>query len=478
MKNLSSSRRYVRIIFYIITMMLMSITICAFMQPLNVSANEPLPTQRLGDYLYYYPDYNNVYGYVGTEEDIVIPIINNDPIEIYTLGKNKYIRNVTLNDKVWSVDNYAFKGCKNLQNIYVDPDNEYYSSIDGVLFDKEGTTLLIYPPGRTQAEYHIPGGTLDVSSIAFGKERCFLNLRLYLKRIYLPASVEECIVDFETLKAVYVDSKNEKYMSIDGMLIERKTGELVLYPEAKSKRFISPDELKSIGENVFYQKGIRYAGFNDDLSKIGTYAFYGCRLRKVDIPDNVSLIEAYAFDKNRIRILKLGDSVRIIDTGAFNRNKIRKLRIGSSVEVIGSKAFLENRIASLKLNDSLEYINGSAFEDNKITRLELNNSLIWIGGRAFENNRIVKLKLNNSLEYIGGYAFSGNNIKGELILPASLEYIGEYAFTSERISKVVISDGVLIEGSLFGSDKFKIAYDEHGAGEYVRTDEGEWIKVD
>jgi hypothetical protein len=455
------------------------------MQPSNVSANEPIPTKRLGDYIYYYYHsgvFNKVYGYVGTDEDIVIPIINNDPIEIHTLGKNKHIRNVTLNNKVSSVHEWAFYDCKNLENIFVDPDNEYFSSIDGVLFDKAGTTLISYPLSRKQKEYHIPEGTLKVSLNTNPINMNTLSFKAYLKRIYLPESITEFNSDafklFERLKAVYVDSKNEKYMSIDGMLIERKTGELVLYPEAKSKRFISPDGVKSIGENVFKQKGIRYAGFNDDLSKIGAYAFWGCKLRKVDVPDNVSLIEAYAFDKNRIRILKLGDSVRIIDTGAFNRNKIRKLRIGSSVEVIGSKAFLENRITSLKLNDSLEYINGSAFEDNKITRLELNNSLIWIGGRAFENNRIVKLKLNNSLEYIGRYAFSGNNIKGELILPDSLEYIGEYAFTSEKISKVVISDGVFIAGSLFGSDKFKTAYDEHGAGEYMRTDEGEWIKVD
>jgi hypothetical protein len=457
--------------------MLMSIVMCICIQPLDVNANEPLPTRRLGDYVYYYPGYNNVYGYVGTDKDVVIPIINNDPIEIYTFGKNRYIRNVTLNDKVWSVNDWAFKGCRNLRNIFVDPDNEFYSSIDGVLFNKEGTTLIIYPQGRIQTEYHIPEGTLDVSGIAFRVDRSFLDFRPCLKRIYLPESVEEFIVDIETLKAVYVDSKNEKYMSIDGMLIERKTGELVLYPEAKSKRFISPDGVKSIGENVFKQKGIRYAEFNDDLSKIGEHAFAGCRLRKVDIPDNVSLIEAFAFDNNRIRNLKLSDSVRIIDSSAFSNNKIRKLRIGSCVEVIGATAFLDNRITDLKLNDLLEYINGGAFADNKITRLELNDSLIWIGERAFKNNRITKLKLNASLEYIGEYAFFRNNIRGELILPASLEYIGEYAFTSERISKVVISDGVLIEGNLFGSDRFKKVYDEYGAGEYIRNDEGEWIKV-
>jgi hypothetical protein len=57
-----------------------------------------------------------------------------------------------------------------------------------------------------------------------------------------------------------------------------------------------------------------------------------------------------------------------------------------------------------------------------------------------------------------------------------LEYIGEYAFTSEKISKVVISDGVFIEGSLFGSDEFKKAYDEHGEGTYIRTEDGKWIK--
>jgi hypothetical protein len=250
--------------------------------------------------------------------------------------------------------------------------------------------------------------------------------------MYLPQSVKECIVDIKTLKAIYVDSKNERYMGINGMLIERNTGELAFYPEAKSKRFISPDEVKSIGEKVFYQKGIRHAEFNDNLSKISTCAFFGCRLRKVEIPDNVSIIESYAFDDNRIRTLKLGDSVRIIDRNAFFQNRIRKLNLGSGVEIIGVFAFASNRITSLHLNDSLQ----------------------WIGGGTF----------------------AGNNIRGELIFPDSLEYIGKDAFTSEKISKVVISDGVFIEGSLFGSDEFKKAYDEYGAGTYLRIEEGKWVK--
>jgi hypothetical protein len=453
MKDISIRRQNGRVKLYIIYMMLMSITICSCSAPLLVNATRPI-SKRIGDYLHGISDNNVLYGYVGKDKDIVIPAINDDLIEIRSLGTNKYVRNVTLNDKVWRVSGGAFFRCKNLENIFVDPDNEHLSSIDGVLYNKEGTTLLIYPPGRRQTEYHIPEGTKNVTKVAFRSDTRLFYFRTYLKRIYLPQSVEECIIDIDTLKAIYVDSKNEKYMSIDGMLIERMTGELVLYPEAKSKFFISPDEVKSIGEKVFYQKGIRYAKFNDDLSTIGANAFFGCKLRKVDIPDNVSIIEADAFDDNMIRTLKLGDSVRIIDVSAFSRNRIRKLNLGSSVEVIGTIAFQDNRITRLKLNDSLE----------------------WIGGGAFADNKITSLKLNDSLEYIGGSAFSGNNIRGELIFPGSLEYIGEDAFTSEKVSKVVISDGVFIEGSLFGSDEFKKAYDEYGAGTYMRTDEGEWIK--
>jgi hypothetical protein len=458
MKNLSSKKQYGRIRIYIIYIMLMSIVLCMFIQPLVVNAYRPSVKRQIGDYIYRQYDLSFIQGYVGVDEDIEIPILKDGFITIESLGDNKYVKSITLNEKVWNVLSNALDGCKNLKNIFVDPDNEHLCSIDGVLFDKEGTTLLIYPPGRTQTEYHVPEGTFYVSSEAFRVERSFYDFRGYLKRIYLPESMKEFIAyelyALDTQRAVYVDSRNEKYMSIDGMLINKEIGELILYPGAKSKRFISPDEVKSIGEKVFYQKGIRYARFNDNLSKISAYAFWGCRLRKVDIPDNVSIIEADAFDDNKIRTLKLGDSVRIIDVSAFSRNRIRKLNLGSSVEVIGT----------------------IAFQDNKITRLKLNDSLEWIGGGAFADNRITRLKLNDSLEYIGEGAFSGNNIRGELIFPDSLEYIGEDAFTSEKISKVVISDGVFVEGSLFGSDEFKKAYDEHGAGTYMRTDEGEWVK--
>lgn len=442
----------------IVYAVLVGIIACTYLLPLSVSATRP-NSHRIGDFMHFSEDKNVITGYKGTEEDIVIPTRGKNLITVASLGSNKYVRNVTLHDLVWQVGDIAFGCCNNLQNVYVDSDNEYFSSIDGVLFDKSGKTLLFYPSGRKQKEYHIPEGTLKISLGAFFiKEGCLGRTR-YLRKIYLPKSVEEFTTNYaykqkDTIRAICVDSKNENYMSSNGMLVDKKTRELLVFPEAKSKFVILPDNIKSIGEHVFYEKRIRHVQLNDELAMIGKLSFFGCKLRKVVIPDNVSVIGHGAFGDNMINTVKFGNSVRIIDAQAFCGNRIWRLRMGPNVETIGGFAFSHSNIICLKLNDSLKRIEGGAF---------------------YENN-IVKLKLNDSLEHIGNHAFYDNKIRGKLIFPDSLKYIGEYAFTSEKITKVVIPDGVFIEGSLFGSDEFKKAYEEHGAGTYVRTKEGLWIK--
>jgi hypothetical protein len=68
-----------------------------------MSADMPMSERRIGDYIYHQYDCNIVQGYVGTEEDIVIPILKDGLITIDSLGNNEYVKNVTLNEKVWSV---------------------------------------------------------------------------------------------------------------------------------------------------------------------------------------------------------------------------------------------------------------------------------------------------------------------------------------------------------------------------------------
>jgi len=60
----------------------------------------------------------------------------------------------------------AFAGCGNLLAINVDPQNPAYSSLDGVLFNKDQTVLLQFPGGRS-GNYTIPDSVTYISGEAF-----------------------------------------------------------------------------------------------------------------------------------------------------------------------------------------------------------------------------------------------------------------------------------------------------------------------
>lgn len=64
------------------------------------------------------------------------------------------------------IDKYAFSGKCKMQNIIVDDNNQEYKSVDGVLFTKNGLTLLAFPSGRT-GTYQIPEYTMEIGCGAF-----------------------------------------------------------------------------------------------------------------------------------------------------------------------------------------------------------------------------------------------------------------------------------------------------------------------
>lgn len=64
---------------------------------------------------------------------------------------------------------WAFSGCKNLKKFTVADDNPRYSTIDGVLFNKEKTELIGYPNAKSPT-YSIPNSVITIGENAF--ERC------------------------------------------------------------------------------------------------------------------------------------------------------------------------------------------------------------------------------------------------------------------------------------------------------------------
>lgn len=77
------------------------------------------------------------------------------------------IRRLYIPASVKSIDNSFTRSSLYLSEINVDKNNEYYSSIDGVLFDKKVQTLLRYPEGKADKSYTVPETVTAIKNDAF-----------------------------------------------------------------------------------------------------------------------------------------------------------------------------------------------------------------------------------------------------------------------------------------------------------------------
>ncbi|MCL2063388.1 MAG: leucine-rich repeat protein [Candidatus Cloacimonetes bacterium] len=77
------------------------------------------------------------------------------------------LETIYIPSKVNEIGIGPFKGCSKLHNIIVDPKNRYFRSTDGILFNKNKSTLLIYPSNKDFVEYEVPDSVTNINGYAF-----------------------------------------------------------------------------------------------------------------------------------------------------------------------------------------------------------------------------------------------------------------------------------------------------------------------
>jgi len=108
---------------------------------------------------------------------------------------------INIPGSVTSIEVSAFSGCSKLSSITVDSDNQNYSSLDGVLFNKVQTILLEYPGGKKDKSYTIPNSVNSIRDYAFEQT--------FVKEITIPSSINSigrCTFINTGLTSIYIST--------------------------------------------------------------------------------------------------------------------------------------------------------------------------------------------------------------------------------------------------------------------------------
>jgi len=229
--------------------------------------------------------------------DLVIPAeIEGYPVT--AIGESAFgyctgLRSVTIPASVTDIGNGVFASCRALQQIEVDPENEYYSTDGIALFDKNKTTLVQFP-GVYSGAYTIPGSVTGISSYAFWGCSSLTN-------VTIPESVtsisSETFAACENLTAILVDENNSYYSSDGVSLFSKDMTELIRVPTGLRGSYAIPAGVESIGEFAFDDcESLTNVTIPESITSIGQSAFNGCSsLTSVSIPESVTNIGGWAF---------------------------------------------------------------------------------------------------------------------------------------------------------------------------------------
>ena len=271
-----------------------------------------------------------------------------------------------------------FYDCKLLIEITVDENNPNYSSRDGVLYDKNVNTLIIYPTGKSSID--IPSSVMTIGDHAFCNcdnltlvempsvttigdhafsgcdnltlvemplaatigDRAFygcyaltsvemsavttigdeaFNACEALTSVHIPASctsiVGNSFQECKSLEEIVVDENNPNYSSMDGVLYDKYMSTLIACPGKKSSIDMS-SSVTTIGDGAFFSCWNLTSVSMPSVTTIGDEAFFSCwNLTSVSMP-----------------------SVTTIGYGAFRYcSALISVNLPTSVAMIGDYAF-------------------------------------------------------------------------------------------------------------------------------------------
>ena len=248
---------------------------------------------------YVYKEYQNdtlhIVGYKGKLEDLVIPekysnkvITGIDPMafsgcsQIKSVTISKNIQSISLNNRSCNMN--PFYDCIYMKNIYVDEDNRYFTSVDGVLYNKSKTELLFYPSYKSDSSYTILDSVTKIEVGAFQRNGI-------VTEVILPKNIKTIS------KEAFLECTSLQKIEIPSGITEISES---LFSGCKSLNDITlPNTIKEIKSNAFYKcSGLRKITLPESVETLNFLTFGDCTMLNTCTIENSNMKFKSSYDKN------------------------------------------------------------------------------------------------------------------------------------------------------------------------------------
>jgi len=331
-----------------------------------------------------------------------------------------------------NIQNFS-KNWTNLKVYSVSSDSPLFSVVDGVLFSKDGKTLISFPAGKDVETYVVPEGVTHVSKSAFINNK-------HLKTVVMPSTLaevgDEAFFGSQSLGSivftgtsvklgtnsvhtsagnqidVFADSgftwtgstpsmdrdTYEVAFIADGIVLEYAISDGTIYLDAYSIRNGSHVWAGSDGNTYLSTDVVTLTG--DMTFSVGVVG--------VDLQGNV--MKYLSSKKDVVIPSSLGTMAitGILDTAFKGNTSITSVEIPGSITTMSSGVFQNcSGLLTVTFGSGFKTIGVSMFEGcTNLTAVDIPDSVTSIGNRAFyNNNKVTTLSIGSGLSSIGTSAF-------------------------------------------------------------------------
>ncbi len=398
-----------------------------------------------------------------------------------------------------------FSRCTNLTGIHVDSGNTAFASEDGVLYNKEKTSLVRYPEGKA-GDFVIPSGVTEIGGMAF--DHC-----IRLTEVTVPSGTarigDQAFAQCEALRAIRVEEGNPNYFSDDGVLYDKAKTKLIQYPAGKAGEYAILSSTTQIKDYAFFRCGkltkIRIPFGVDRLENTDRGGiFLECTaLADIQVDEanpTYASEDGVLFSKDKKTLLRypggkagaytIPSGVTDVGLNAFMLCKnLTEITVSSSVTNLGDKlstyaqgnpfvacsaltniyvdqantayssqdgvlyskdrteliAYPANKAGMYTVISDAAVIGYDAFFGCvKLTGITIPSSVKSIGGGAFEDcTSLTEVTIPSAVKNIGLFTFRGCTNLTTVVLPSDLETIDMSAFENcSSLTAVTIPSGI------------------------------------